>query len=133
MLRSLEENGIKFVLKAKQKKAIEQFYKKQIFLAVLPTGYGKSLIYQLLICFLTDGLNIFPQTLATHLPYVTFRFTWQTLQTWLQFFSFWTGFFSLFSNVRWLFSHAKQQKQDIRERSGAYRFCHESSGVILIG
>ena len=31
MLRSLEENGIKFVLKAKQKKAFEQFYEKQIF------------------------------------------------------------------------------------------------------
>ena len=30
-LRSLEENGIKFVLKAKQKKAIERFYEKQIF------------------------------------------------------------------------------------------------------
>ena len=30
-LRSLEENGIKFVLKAKQKKAIEQFYEKRIF------------------------------------------------------------------------------------------------------
>ena len=33
--------------------------------AVLPTGYGKSLIYQLLIRFLADGLNIFPQALAT--------------------------------------------------------------------
>ena len=31
ILRSLEENGIKFMLKAKQKKAIEQFYEKQIF------------------------------------------------------------------------------------------------------
>ena len=30
-LRSLEENGIKFVLKAKQKKATERFYQKQIF------------------------------------------------------------------------------------------------------
>ena len=30
-LRSLEENGIKFVLKAKQKKVIERFYEKQIF------------------------------------------------------------------------------------------------------
>ena len=30
-LRSLEENGIKFVLKAEQKKAIERFYEKQIF------------------------------------------------------------------------------------------------------
>ena len=109
--------------------------RKTDLLAVLSAGYGKSLVYQVLICFLADGtgLNIFPQTLATYLPYVTFRFTWQTLQTSLQFFSFWTGFFSFFPNVRWLFSHAKQQKQDIRERSGAYRFCHESSGVILIG
>ena len=63
--------------------------------AVLPTGYGKSLIYQL-ICFLADGLNIFPQALATDLPYVTFRFTWQILQTSLQLLSFWTTFFSLF-------------------------------------
>ena len=31
ILRSLEENGIKFMLKAKQKKAIERFYEKQIF------------------------------------------------------------------------------------------------------
>ena len=30
-LRSLEENGIKFVLKAKQKKAIERFYEKQLY------------------------------------------------------------------------------------------------------
>ena len=30
-LRSLEENGIKFVAKAKQNKAIEWFYEKQIF------------------------------------------------------------------------------------------------------
>ena len=30
-LRSLEENGSKFVLKPKQKKAIERFYEKQIF------------------------------------------------------------------------------------------------------
>ena len=70
--------------------------RKTDLLAVLPTGYGKSLISQLLICFLADGLNICPQALATDLPYVTFRFNWQTLQTSLQFFSFWTGFFSLF-------------------------------------
>lgn len=31
MLRSLEENGIKFVLKAEQKKAIEQLFEKRIF------------------------------------------------------------------------------------------------------
>ena len=51
---------------------------KTDLLAVLPTGYGKSRIYQLLICFLADSLNIFPQALAQDLPYVTFRFTWQT-------------------------------------------------------
>ena len=54
------------------------------------------------ISFLADGLNIFPQALATHLQYVTFRFIWQTLQTLLQFLpllqllSFWAGLFSLF-------------------------------------
>ena len=30
-LQYLEENGIKFMLIAKQKKAIEQFYEKRIF------------------------------------------------------------------------------------------------------
>ena len=119
--------------KIKAKESDWTVSRKTDVLAVLSAGYAKSLIYQVLICFLADGFNIFPQTLATDLPYVTFRFTWQTLQTSLQFFSFWTGFFSLFPNVRWLFSHAKRQKQDIRERSGAYRFCHESIGVILIG
>ena len=62
--------------------------RKTDVLAVLSAGYAKSLIYQVLICFLADGLNIFPQTLATDLPYVTFGFTWQTLQTSLQFFLF---------------------------------------------
>ena len=36
------------MLKAKQKKAIEQFYEKRS-LAVLPTGYGKKLA-QKLVC-----------------------------------------------------------------------------------
>ena len=48
MLWSFEENGIKFVLKAKQKKVAEQSWKKDL-LAFLPTGYRKSLIYQLLV------------------------------------------------------------------------------------
>ena len=55
------------MLKAKQKKAIEQLRKTDV-LAVLSAGYAKSLIYQVLICFLADGLNIFPQTSATDLP-----------------------------------------------------------------
>ena len=37
------------MLKAKQNKAIEQFYEKKNLLAILATGYGKSLIYQLLV------------------------------------------------------------------------------------
>ena len=37
------------MLKAKLKKAIEQFYEKKDLLAILPSGYGKSLIYQLLV------------------------------------------------------------------------------------
>ena len=83
--------------KSKAKEGDWTVLRKTDLLAVLLTGYGKSLIYQLLICFLTDGLNIFPQAfIATDLPYVTFRFTWQTLQTSLQLLSFWTGFFSLF-------------------------------------
>ena len=86
--------------KSKAKEGDWTVLRKTDLLAVLPTGYGKSLIDQLLFCFLADGLNIFPQALAQDLPYVTFRFTWQTLQTSLQFFSFWTGFFSLFPNVR---------------------------------
>ena len=62
--------------------------------AVLPTGYGKSLIYQLLICFLADGLNIFPQALATdlaceqalHLGHTQYlfwaRFIWVSREIW---------------------------------------------------
>ena len=40
------------------------------------------------ISFLADCLNIFTQDFATQLPYVAFRFSWQTLQTSLQLFSF---------------------------------------------
>ena len=74
--------------KSKAKEGDWTVLRKTDVLAVLSAGYAKSLIYQVLICFLADGLNIFPQTLATDLPYVTFRFTWQTLQTSLQFFFF---------------------------------------------
>ena len=41
-LRSLEENGINFVLKAKQKKRLLNSFTKKDLLAFLPTGYGKS-------------------------------------------------------------------------------------------
>ena len=48
-MRSLEENGIKFMLKAEQKTAIRHLFDKKDLLAVLPTDYGKSLIFQLLV------------------------------------------------------------------------------------
>ena len=48
-------------------KAKQEVLRKTDLLAVLPTGYGKSLIHQLRICFLADGLNIFPQALAIDL------------------------------------------------------------------
>ena len=49
MLRSLEESGLKFALKAEQKKAIRHLFERKDVLAVLPTGYGKSLIFKLLV------------------------------------------------------------------------------------
>ena len=59
--------------KSKAKEGDWTVLRKTDLLAVLPIGYGKSLIYQLLICFLADGLNIFPQAfIATDLPHVTF-------------------------------------------------------------
>ena len=67
-LRSLEENGIKFVLKAKQKKAIEQFYEKNNLLAILPTGYGKSLIYQLVVLLAKRAGNYALNLTAWYLP-----------------------------------------------------------------
>ena len=40
MLRSLEESGLKFALKAEQKKAIRHLFERKDVLAVLPTGYN---------------------------------------------------------------------------------------------
>ena len=48
-LRSWEESGLKFALKAEQKKAIRHLFEGKDVLAVLPTGYGKSLIFKLLV------------------------------------------------------------------------------------
>ena len=56
-LRSLKENGIKFVIKAEQKRAIRQLFEKKDLLAVLPTGYGKSLIFQLLVLLAKSAVN----------------------------------------------------------------------------
>ena len=56
----------------------------------------------------------------------------QLLSFWIDFSFFPTSEVEVFK-FRNLFSRAKQQKQEIQEPSGAYRFCHKRSGVILIG
>ena len=102
--------------KSKAKEGDWTVLRKTDVLAVLSAGYAKSVIYQVLSCFLADGLNIFPQTLATDLPYVTFRLTWQTLPTSLQFFSFWTGFFFPTSDGYFL---TQNNKNKTYENAGA--------------
>ena len=49
VLSSLKDKGIKFVLKDEQIKALRQLYDGGDLVAVLPTGFGKSLIFQLLV------------------------------------------------------------------------------------
>ena len=47
ILLELEDIGRKITLKDEQRKAVKQLYGKKDLLAVLPTGSGKSLIFQL--------------------------------------------------------------------------------------
>ena len=47
-LSVLEKKGFRFTLKPDQEKALRHLYDRKDLIAVLPTGYGKSLIFQLL-------------------------------------------------------------------------------------
>ena len=49
VLNGLQEKGFKLNLKSEQTKAIRHLYEGRDLLAVLPTGYGKSLIFQILV------------------------------------------------------------------------------------
>ena len=49
VLNGLQEKGFKLNLKSEQMKAIRHLYEGRDLLAVLPTGYGKSLIFQILM------------------------------------------------------------------------------------
>ena len=49
ILLELEDKGRKITLKDDQGKAVKQLYGKKDLIAVLPTGFGKSLIFQLLM------------------------------------------------------------------------------------
>ena len=62
-LQCLEENGIKLVLKADQKKAIEQFF--------LPTSYGKVPISQLFVLLVRGG---------NYASYVSYNTSFQNYQ-----------------------------------------------------
>ena len=48
LLYAKKSLGISFALKDRQIEALESIYNGQDTVAVLPTGYGKSVIYQLL-------------------------------------------------------------------------------------
>ena len=115
--------------------------RKTDLLAILPTGYRKSLINQLFICFLADGLNILPQALATDLPICYFKIFLANFTNIVTIAFFLDRLPLAFSQcptvdlqfLKIYFSRAKQQKQEVCECIGTYRFCHKRSGVILIG
>ena len=47
ILLELKDRGCKITLKDEQRKVVKQLYGKKDLVAVLPTGFGKSLIFQL--------------------------------------------------------------------------------------
>ena len=49
ILLELEDKGRKITLKDEQRKAVKQLYRKKDLVSVLPMGFGKSLIFQLLV------------------------------------------------------------------------------------
>ena len=49
VLAVLKNKGFSFILKREQDSALRHLFKRKDVLAVLPTGFGKSLIFQLLV------------------------------------------------------------------------------------
>ena len=62
ILLELEDKGHKITLKDEQRKAVKHLYGKKNLVAVLPTGFGKSLIFQLLVLLENRGRNGHTQT-----------------------------------------------------------------------
>ena len=58
----LKDKGRKITLKDEQRKAVKQLYGKKDLVAVLPTGVGKSLIFQLLLLLEKRDRNGHTQT-----------------------------------------------------------------------
>ena len=68
ILLELKDKGCKITLKDGQRKAVKQLYGKKDLVAVLPTGFRKSLILQLLVLLENrnrNGQNCF---CASNLP-----------------------------------------------------------------
>ena len=49
VLAALKNKGFSFILKREQDSALRHLFKRKDVVAVLPTGFGKSLIFQLLV------------------------------------------------------------------------------------
>ena len=62
ILLQLEDKGRKITLKDEQGKAVKQLYGKKDLVAVLPTGFGRSLIFQLLVLLENRNRNGHTQT-----------------------------------------------------------------------
>ena len=62
ILLELKDKGRKITLKDEQRKAVKQLYGKKDLVAVLPTGFGKSLIFQLLVLLENRNRNGQSQT-----------------------------------------------------------------------
>ena len=58
----LEDKGRKITLKDEQRKAVKQLYGKKDLVAILPTGFGESLIFQLLVLLENGNCNGHTQT-----------------------------------------------------------------------
>ena len=57
-----EDKGRKITLKDEQKKVVKQLYGKTDLVAILPTGFGESLIFQFLVLLENGNRNGHTQT-----------------------------------------------------------------------
>ena len=62
ILLELEDKCRKITLKYEQRKEVKQLYGKKDLVAVLPAGFGKSLIFQLLVLLENRNRNVHTQT-----------------------------------------------------------------------
>lgn len=69
LLCELEKKGLNFSLKEEQKTAVKELFEGRDVVAVLPTGFGKSLIFQLLVLLAEEQkIRLLVCWLYAHLP-----------------------------------------------------------------